>query len=61
MHPYRKKHVVGINSEGEGVKKPYTFMKGKTLAELEKEPAQCDMFDIGGCGCFSDYDNLAFG
>ncbi|MED3831619.1 hypothetical protein P4575_27920, partial [Priestia megaterium] len=50
MHPYRKKHIVGINSEGEGIKKPYTFMKGKSLAELEKEPAQCDMFDIGGCG-----------
>jgi len=61
MHPYRKKCLVGIDSTGEHIKKPYTFMKGLSLAELEKQPAQCDMFDIGGCGCFSDYDSVTFG
>lgn len=61
VQPYRKKMSVGINEKGESIKKAYTFMKSMSLAELEEQPAQCDMFDIGGCGCFSDYDSVAFG
>lgn len=58
---YRKKFSFGVDSKGVGIKKPYTFMKKLSLVELEKEPAQCDMFDIGGCGCFSDYNAVSFG
>lgn len=39
--------------------RPYTFMKNKSLEELEQKPAQCDMFDIGGCGCFVQAEDLA--
>lgn len=45
----------GVDSKGMGIKKPYTFMKTKSLNDLEKEPIQCDIWDIGGCGCFVDY------
>ncbi|MFT9494375.1 MULTISPECIES: phosphoadenosine phosphosulfate reductase family protein [Bacillota] len=38
---------------------PYTFMKKMGLEELEKRPAQCDMFDYGGCGCFVEYGAMA--
>lgn len=55
-HQYTKNWIFGVDSKGRDVKKPYTFMKTKSLEELEKQPAQCDMFDIGGCGCFVDYD-----
>ncbi|WP_282155956.1 phosphoadenosine phosphosulfate reductase family protein [Cytobacillus gottheilii] len=58
-HKYTKNWKFGIDSKGRDIKKPYTFMKGKSLADLEKEPAQCDMFDIGGCGCFFDFEEIS--
>lgn len=42
----------GVDSKGKDINKPYTFMKTLSLNELEQRPAQCDLFDIGGCGCF---------
>lgn len=47
----------GVDKSGNNIKKPYTFMKTKSLEVLEKEPVQCDIWDIGGCGCFVDYGN----
>jgi hypothetical protein len=46
----------GQDSKGQPIKKPYTFMKTKSLEELEKEPVQVDIWDIGGCGCFVEYE-----
>jgi hypothetical protein len=51
-----KRRLLGVNHKGESIKKPYTFMKTKSLEELEKEPVQCDIWDIGGCGCFLDFN-----
>lgn len=36
--------------------RPYSFMKAMDLEELETKPVQLDIFDIGGCGCFVDYE-----
>lgn len=53
------------SATGEYMKiKQYSFMKKQSepypIRELhyddEREPKQIDMFDIGGCGCFSDTD-----
>lgn len=54
---YRKNYLFGVDSKGRPIKKPYTFMKTMSLEELEQQPAQCDMFDIGGCGCFVEYED----
>lgn len=54
-HQYTKSWLLGEDSKGKPIKKPYTFMKTKSLEELEKAPIQIDLFDIGGCGCFVDY------
>jgi len=43
---YRKNFNFG------GRNKQYTFMKNLSLEELENQPAQTDIFDWGGCGCF---------
>lgn len=56
-HKYSKNWLFGEDSKGNPINKPYTFMKTKSLDELEKEPVQCDIWDIGGCGCFVDYGN----
>lgn len=47
--------LFGIDSKGEPINKPYSYIKNMTLSELEKQPIQCDIWDIGGCGCFVDY------
>lgn len=47
----------GEDSKGNPINKSYTFMKTKSLNELEKEPVQCDIWDIGGCGCFVEYES----
>lgn len=57
-HQYTKNWLLGKDKKGNDIKKPYTFMKAKSLNELEKEPIQCDMWDIGGCGCFVDYEGV---
>jgi hypothetical protein len=54
-----KRRLLGEDKKGQPINKPYTFMKTKSLAELEKEPVQCDIWDIGGCGCFVDYEVTA--
>ncbi|MED4456165.1 hypothetical protein [Metabacillus fastidiosus] len=46
----------GEDKKGQAIKKPYTFMKSMSLEELEKQPIQCDIWDIGGCGCFVEYE-----
>lgn len=53
---YSKHWLFGKDSKGNAINKPYTFMKTKSLEELEKEPVQCDIWDIGGCGCFVEYE-----
>lgn len=35
---------------------PYSFMKDLTLENMERKPLQLDLWDIGGCGCFSDFE-----
>lgn len=55
-HQYMKKASFGLDSKGNPIKKPYTFMKTMSLQELEKKPLQLDIFDIGGCGCFVEYE-----
>lgn len=57
-HEYSKNWNFGIDSEGENINKPYTFMKALSLNELEKKSLQLDMWDmldIGGCGCSVDF------
>lgn len=51
-----KRRLLGEDNKGQSINKPYTFMKTKSLEELEKEPVQCDIWDIGGCGCFVEYE-----
>lgn len=46
----------GEDSKGNPIKKSYTFNKLKSLGEVYKEPVQCDIWDIGGCGCFVEYE-----
>lgn len=49
-----KRRLLGVDSKGQPINKPYTFMKSMSLEELEKKPVQIDIWDIGGCGCFID-------
>jgi hypothetical protein len=49
-HKYMKNAIHG------GRNRPYSFMKNLTLEDLEKKPNQLDIWDIGGCGCYSDFD-----
>ena len=37
-----------------GVVKPYPIRQ--LNIDLKSEPEQIDLFDIGGCGCFVNYD-----
>mgnify|MGYP003412778292 CR=1 FL=1 len=37
-----------------GVTKPYTLRELRE--DAEKKPEQIDIFDIGGCGCFVNYE-----
>ncbi|MDQ0414209.1 hypothetical protein [Mesobacillus stamsii] len=53
---HTKNWIFGKSHKGQDIKKQFTFMKTKSLEDLEKEPIQCDMLDIGGCGCFLDFD-----
>ena len=39
----------------DGKSKPYPLSRLK--ADIVKQGSQIDMFDIGGCGCFVDYEN----
>ena len=55
-HMYRKRNLFGEDNKGQPIKKPYTFMKTLSLNDLEKKPIQCDIWDIGGCGCFVEYE-----
>jgi hypothetical protein len=52
-----KRRLFGEDSKGKAINKPYTFMKTLSLEELEKKPVQCDIWDIGGCGCFVEYES----
>lgn len=52
------RRLFGEDSKGNPINKPYTFMKTMSLEELEQRPAQCDIFDFGGCGCFVDYEEV---
>lgn len=54
---YMKNWLLGVDHKGNAIKKPYTFMKAMSLEELEKKPVQCDIWDIGGCGCFVEYES----
>lgn len=54
---YMKNWLLGVDHKGNAIKKPYTFMKAMSLEELEKKPIQCDIWDIGGCGCFVEYES----
>lgn len=54
---YSKNWNFGKNSKGKDINKPFTFMKTLSLEELEKQPVQCDIWDIGGCGCFVEYED----
>ncbi len=58
-HPYTKNWRFGKNRHGEDIKKPFTFMKTKSLYELKQQPMQYDIFDYGACGCFVELDTAA--
>lgn len=47
----------GEDRKGESIKKSFTFNKAKSLFQIYKEPVQCDLWDIGGCGCFVEYES----
>ncbi|WP_447579957.1 phosphoadenosine phosphosulfate reductase domain-containing protein [Acinetobacter baumannii] len=51
-----KRRLLGEDNKGQPINKAYTFMKTLSLEELEKQPIQCDIWDIGGCGCFVEYE-----
>lgn len=60
-HKYTKKWNFGIDRKGNPIKKPFTFMKSLSLDDLEQKDLQLDfwdMLDIGGCGCFVEYENI---
>lgn len=52
-----KRRHFGQDSKGRPIDKDYTFIKNLALKELEKKPIQVDMWDIGGCGCFVEYED----
>jgi hypothetical protein len=52
-----KRRMLGQDNKGQPINKPYTFMKAMSLEEIEKKPIQCDIWDIGGCGCFVEYES----
>ncbi|MER2005829.1 MAG: phosphoadenosine phosphosulfate reductase family protein [Psychrobacillus sp.] len=52
-----KRRLLGVDSKNRPINKPYTFMKTMSLEQLEKKPVQIDIWDIGGCGCFIDYES----
>lgn len=52
-----ERRLFGNDSKGKPINKQYTFMKAKSLRDVEKQPIQCDIWDIGGCGCFVDYED----
>lgn len=57
-HQYRKNWNFGIDSKGQPIKKPFTFMKNQSLNDLEKKAFQLDfwdLLDVGGCGCSVDF------
>lgn len=57
-HQYTKNWLLGKDSKGKDIKKPYTFMKALSLQDLEKKSLQLDfwdLLDIGGCGCSVDF------
>lgn len=61
-HKYSKKFQMGVDSKGNPINKPYTFMKKQSLADLEDKGLQMDfwdMLDIGGCGCAVDFANCS--
>lgn len=43
-----------MKKQSNGVVKPYPIRE--LNIDIEKEPEQIDLFDIGGCGCFVNYD-----
>jgi hypothetical protein len=55
---HTKNWSFGVDREGTPIKKPFTFMKNQSLADLEKKALQLDfwdLLDIGGCGCSIDF------
>jgi 3'-phosphoadenosine 5'-phosphosulfate sulfotransferase (PAPS reductase)/FAD synthetase len=55
---YTKNWSFGVDRDGNPIKKPFTFMKNQSLADLEKKALQLDfwdLLDIGGCGCSVDF------
>ncbi|MFY0516457.1 hypothetical protein ACOMCU_01310 [Lysinibacillus sp. UGB7] len=57
-HKYLKNANFGVNSKGENINKPFSFMKDMTLEEFEQTAMQLsmwDVMDVGGCGCSVDY------
>lgn len=50
------RRLFGVDSKNNPINKPYTFMKTMSLSELEKQPIQYDIWDIGGCGCFVEFE-----
>lgn len=54
-HKYTKNWNFGVDRHGKDIKKPFTFMKTLSLADIKEKPIQIDIWDIGGCGCAIDY------
>lgn len=56
INEHSKNFNFGKDSNGEYIKKPYKFLKSKELLDIKKQPKQCSLLDIGGCGCFVEYE-----
>jgi len=52
MRDYLAKDVSILKETKNGVSKPLTLLQLKT--RIDQQPEQIDMFDIGGCGCFTE-------
>ncbi|OCA84458.1 hypothetical protein A8F94_17320 [Bacillus sp. FJAT-27225] len=54
---HTKNWLFGKDHKGQNINKQFTFMKAMSLEELGEKPATCDIQDIGGCGCFVEYES----
>ena len=52
MRDYLDKDVSILKETKNGVSRPLTLLS--LQQRIHKTPEQIDMFDIGGCGCFTD-------
>lgn len=55
INKYTKTWSFGNKRDGSYITEPYTFIKNTSLEDIYRAPQTCNLFDIGGCGCFVEY------